>query len=95
MSTVIIDKIKQEIAGLDTSATPQEVGVVTGVGDGIAEIDGLKEAQMMEMVVFADAIIFKLNLNLYIEIHIISYCSYLLFGNLDKKYFIRFRNKEL
>ena len=54
MSTVIIDKIKQEIAGLDTSATPQEVGVVTGVGDGIAEIDGLKEAQMMEMVVFAD-----------------------------------------
>ncbi len=54
MSTVIIDKIKQEIAGLDTGATPEEVGVVTGVGDGIAEIDGLKEAQMMEMVVFSD-----------------------------------------
>lgn len=54
MSTVIIDKIKKEIEGLDTSATPEEVGIVTGVGDGIAEIDGLKEAEMMEMVVFAD-----------------------------------------
>ncbi len=55
MSTVIIDKIKKEIEGLDTSATPEEVGVVTAVGDGIAEIDGLKEAEMMEMVVFADS----------------------------------------
>lgn len=54
MSTVIIDKIKQEIENLDTSATPEAVGVVTSVGDGIAEIDGLKDAQMMEMVVFAD-----------------------------------------
>jgi len=54
MSTVIIDKIKKEIDGLDTSATPEEVGVVTAVGDGIAEIDGLKEAEMMEMIVFAD-----------------------------------------
>lgn len=54
MSTVIIDKIKQEIEGLDTSSDPEEVGVVTAVGDGIAEIDGLKEAEMMEMIVFAD-----------------------------------------
>ena len=54
MSTVLIDKIKEEIAGLDTASTPEEVGVVTTVGDGIAEIDGLKTAQMMEMVVFDD-----------------------------------------
>ncbi len=55
MSTVIIDKIKKEIAGLDTASMPEEVGVVTTVGDGIAEIDGLKTAQMMEMIIFDDS----------------------------------------
>jgi len=52
MSTVLVEKIKQEIANLDTKSAPQEVGVVTVVGDGIAEIDGLRNAQMMEMVIF-------------------------------------------
>lgn len=52
MSTVIIEKIKQEIESLDTHTAPEEIGVVTAVGDGIAEIDGLRDAQMMEMVVF-------------------------------------------
>lgn len=55
MSTVIIDKIKKEIENLDTTASAEAVGVVTAVGDGIAEIDGLRDAQMMEMVVFDDA----------------------------------------
>lgn len=54
MSTAIIDRIKKEIENLDTQATPEEVGVVTTVGDGIAEIDGLSKAQMMEMIVFDD-----------------------------------------
>ena len=54
MSTTLIDKIKKEIEGLDTSAKTAEVGVVSAVGDGIAEIDGLRFAQMMEMVVFDD-----------------------------------------
>lgn len=55
MTTVLIDKIKKEIENLDASSDVQEVGVVTAVGDGIAEIDGLLTAQMMEMVVFDDA----------------------------------------
>lgn len=55
MSSVIIDKIKQEIENIDLSSAPKEIGVVTAVGDGIAEIDGLSEAQMMEMVVFSDS----------------------------------------
>ena len=55
MSTVLIDAIKKEIAGLSTEHVANEVGVVTTVGDGIAEIDGLKTAQMMEMVVFSDS----------------------------------------
>lgn len=54
MSTAIIDRIKKEIENLDTNAQPEEVGVVTTVGDGIAEIDGLLKAQMMEMIVFDD-----------------------------------------
>jgi F-type H+-transporting ATPase subunit alpha len=52
MSTIIIEKIKQEIAGLATATLPEEIGIVTAVGDGIAEIDGLPKAEMMEMVVF-------------------------------------------
>lgn len=55
MSTTIIDKIKKEIENLHTNSLPEEIGVVTNVGDGIAEIEGLKTAQMMEMVVFDDS----------------------------------------
>jgi F-type H+-transporting ATPase subunit alpha len=54
MSTTIIDRIKKEIENLDTTAQQEEIGVVTAVGDGIAEIDGLSKAQMMEMIVFDD-----------------------------------------
>jgi F-type H+-transporting ATPase subunit alpha len=52
MSTAIIDRIKKEIENLKTDASPEEMGVVVAVGDGIAEIEGLARAQMMEMVVF-------------------------------------------
>ncbi|MBT9167964.1 MAG: ATP synthase subunit alpha [Syntrophomonadaceae bacterium] len=52
MSTAIIDRIKKEIEKLDTTSVPEEVGVVVSVGDGIAEIEGLLKAQMMEMVIF-------------------------------------------
>jgi F-type H+-transporting ATPase subunit alpha len=55
MTTPIIDRIKKEIEHLDGGAeTLAEVGTVLSVGDGIAEIDGLASAQMMEMVVFDD-----------------------------------------
>lgn len=53
MSTAIIDRIKKEIEQLDTTAQPEEAGIVISVGDGIAEIEGLAKAQMMEMVTFA------------------------------------------
>ena len=56
MSTAIIERIKKEIENLNTDQ-PQmsETGVVSVVGDGIAEIQGLQKAQMMEMVIFDDA----------------------------------------
>jgi len=53
MSNTIIEKIKSEIANLDTSSVSSEVGTVITVGDSIAEIEGLDSAQMTEMVVFA------------------------------------------
>jgi F-type H+/Na+-transporting ATPase subunit alpha len=55
MSTTIIDRIKKEIENLDTTTITEEVGVVVAVGDGIAEIEGLARAQMMEMIVFETA----------------------------------------
>ena len=53
MNTTIIERIKKEIQSLDTTSQPKEVGIVTNVGDGVAEIDGLLQAQMMEMVLFS------------------------------------------
>ncbi|RKZ02753.1 F0F1 ATP synthase subunit alpha, partial [Candidatus Fermentibacteria bacterium] len=55
MSTVIIERIKKEIEGLKLDQVSEEIGVVRAVGDGIAEIGGLDNAQMMEMVVFDDS----------------------------------------
>ena len=52
MSTTLIERIKKEIENLDTNALPEETGTVRTVGDGIAEIEGLQNAQMMEMVLF-------------------------------------------
>ena len=55
MTTTIIERIKKEIEELDTKqAETTEVGFVSAVGDGIAEIQGLHKAQMMEMVIFND-----------------------------------------
>ncbi len=77
MSTTIIDKIKKELETLETTSKPEEVGVVISVGDGIAEIEGLTKAEMMEMVTFdeqsgasleqalkKDSVLFGLVLNL-------------------------------
>ncbi len=55
MSTAIIDRIKKEIESLDSAVVTEEFGVVATVGDGVAGIDGLRAAQMMEMVVFSKA----------------------------------------
>ena len=53
MSTEIIERIKKEIESLDSNVTTTEIGIVSTVGDGVAAIDGLRSAQMMEMVLFS------------------------------------------
>ncbi|KND51917.1 MAG: ATP synthase F1, alpha subunit [Parcubacteria bacterium C7867-001] len=48
----IIKKIEEEIAGFAPKGGSEEVGIVRAAGDGIAEIDGLDNAVMNEMVLF-------------------------------------------
>ena len=55
MSTTIIEKLKKEIATLENESASEEVGIVSAVFDGIAEIDGLRGAEMMEMLSFETA----------------------------------------
>ncbi len=55
MDSTIIEKIKKEIEGLGINAEAQEVGRVISVGDGVAELSGLSEAKMMEMILFDDS----------------------------------------
>jgi len=52
MSIEIIERIKKEIADLEIQGTDESVGSVTSVSDGVAEIDGITDAQMMEMIIF-------------------------------------------
>lgn len=48
----IITQIEKEIASFIPSAGAEETGIVRAAGDGIAEIDGLYNAVMSEMVLF-------------------------------------------
>jgi len=54
MSTAIIERIKKELESLDSNILAEEVGTVITVGDGVAEIEGIRGARMMEMVLFED-----------------------------------------
>ena len=48
----IIQKIEREIAAYTPTGDVEETGIVRATGDGIAEIDGLAQAAMSEMVLF-------------------------------------------
>lgn len=52
MDHVIIEQLRKEIEKFSPSAMPESVGRVVRSGDGIAEIEGMKDARMMEMVFF-------------------------------------------
>lgn len=48
----IIKRIEEEISSFAPSAETEETGIVRATGDGIAEIDGLGNAVLTEMVLF-------------------------------------------
>lgn len=51
MST-IIERIQKEIENISLESSKEETGTVVAVGDGVAEIEGIRHARMMEMVLF-------------------------------------------
>ncbi|MBM2820296.1 MAG: synthase subunit alpha, F-type H+-transporting ATPase subunit alpha [Candidatus Berkelbacteria bacterium] len=49
---IILDEIRKKIENLATTASLEETGVVTEVGDGVAKIYGLASAKSLEMIEF-------------------------------------------
>src|SRR5438309_2505953 len=62
MST-ILEEIETKIAGLKTSTTKSNVGMVRETGDGVARIEGLSDVMLNEMIEFPNGV-FGLALNL-------------------------------
>jgi F-type H+-transporting ATPase subunit alpha len=48
----ILEEIEMEIAGLKTSTTKSNVGIVREAGDGVARIEGLSDVMLNEMIEF-------------------------------------------
>ena len=48
----ILEEIETQIAGLKTSTTKSNVGVVREAGDGVARVEGLSEVMLNEMIEF-------------------------------------------
>ncbi|MBA3883990.1 MAG: F0F1 ATP synthase subunit alpha [Chthoniobacterales bacterium] len=62
MST-ILEEIETQIAGLKTSTSKSNVGIVRETGDGVARIEGLSDVMLNEMIEFSSGV-FGLALNL-------------------------------
>src|ERR1700726_1012089 len=59
----ILEEIETKIAGLKTSTTKSNIGIVREAGDGVARIEGLSDVMLNEMIEFPNGI-FGLALNL-------------------------------
>ena len=59
----ILQELEQEIANLSTGVGKTNVGTVREIGDGVAKVEGLSEAQLNEMIEFPGNL-FGLALNL-------------------------------
>src|SRR5438477_12014282 len=52
----LLQEIEARIAGVKTSVTKQNVGVVPEIGDGVAKIEGLTDAMLNEMLDFGHGV---------------------------------------
>ncbi len=59
----ILEDIETQIAGLKTSTTKSNVGIVRDTGDGVARIEGLSDVMLNEMIEFSSGV-YGLALNL-------------------------------
>jgi F-type H+/Na+-transporting ATPase subunit alpha len=55
MTTTIVDKLRKQIESFEPTVETEGVGTVVTVGDGVAEIEGLPDALMAEMIEFDTA----------------------------------------
>src|SRR3954447_21067933 len=55
MST-ILEEIETQIAGLKTSTSKSNVGIVRETGDGVARIEGLSDVMLNEMIEFSSGV---------------------------------------
>lgn len=55
MDNVLIERIKREIENFEPQGETEHIGRVIRVGDGVAEIEGLADALMAEMVLFDES----------------------------------------
>src|SRR6201990_1310246 len=59
----ILEEIETQIAGLKTTTTKTNVGIVRETGDGVARIEGLSDVMLNELIEFSGGV-FRLALNL-------------------------------
>ncbi len=59
----ILEEIETQIAGLKTSTSKSNVGIVRSTGDGVARIEGLSDVMLNEMIEFSGGV-YGLALNL-------------------------------
>jgi F-type H+-transporting ATPase subunit alpha len=52
----LLQEIEAQIAGIKTSTTRQNVGVIREIGDGVAKIEGLTDAMLNEMIDFGNGV---------------------------------------
>src|SRR3984893_15048476 len=53
----ILEEIETKIAGLKTSTTKSNVGVVRETGDGVARIEGLSDVMLNEMMIHRNGVV--------------------------------------
>ena len=53
----LLQEIEAQIAGVKTSVTRQNVGIVREIGDGVAKIEGLTDAMLNEMLDFGNGVV--------------------------------------
>src|SRR6476661_2702388 len=53
----ILEEIETQIAGLKTTTTKSNVGIVRETGDGVARIEGLSDVMLNEMIEFPSGVI--------------------------------------
>src|SRR6184192_1526521 len=52
----ILEEIETQIAGLKTTTSKSNVGVVRETGDGVARIEGLSDVMLNEMIEFSSGV---------------------------------------